>query len=445
MRSHQRPDSASATTVCRQRQQSPPSFDAISSHPRLYSSVVGVCPSPPPSVSSLSVPRSIRPTASTIQAICIIVFIDRLSTSRDPPSSSSPSMSLVCPPRFVNIERLQICFLISENPSRPLADSNPSAHRPICPSTAPGSAPDLSACTTSRARSVRSRENPSRMIPTTTSSAVDRPATDPTGSRPIAAAGRRRRPSLPDMKKEEDDGKVKTHLQRSKEIRRRCPPLAIRQSLSVARRPPLHCRPADFFLLGKKVEHHITQYTLFGAPSVPYLFWYFLICHITSRHDMMNFNSGPHIMGPTSVSQSMTLAMGPTSVSQSIDDINSGSHISQSVDDISNGLHISQSVDDISSGPHISQSVDDISNEPHISQTVGDISSGPHISQSVGDINSGPHISQSVDCISNGPHISQSVDDISSGPHISQSVDDISNGPHISQSVDGISSESHIS
>ncbi|KAL6013057.1 hypothetical protein ACLOJK_003547 [Asimina triloba] len=287
LRSHQRPDPASATTVCRQRQQSPPSSDAISSHPRLYSSVVGVRPSPPPSVSSLSVPRSVRPTASTIQAICIIVFIDRSSASRDPSSSSSPSMSLVRPPRFVNIERLQICFLISENPQQqcPLADSNPSAHRPICPSTAPGSAPDLSACTTSRARSVRSRENPSRMIPTTTSSAVDRPDTDPAGSRPITAAGRRRRPSLPNLKKEEDDGEVKTHLQHLKEIRRRCPPLAVPQSLSVARRPPLRCRPVDFFLLGKKVEHHIMviqRCTKFGGAVVKSKFTsvYISLAHI---------------------------------------------------------------------------------------------------------------------------------------------------------------------
>ncbi|KAL6007677.1 hypothetical protein ACLOJK_033178 [Asimina triloba] len=72
--------------------------------------------------------------------------------------------------------------------------------------------------------------------------------------------------------------------------------------------------------------------TRFGAPSAAYLFWYFLICHLISCHDVSN---GPHL-------------------SQSVNDISSGPHISQSVDDISSGPHISQSVDDIRSGLHIS-------------------------------------------------------------------------------------------
>ncbi|KAL6012110.1 hypothetical protein ACLOJK_002586 [Asimina triloba] len=86
-------------------------------------------------------------------------------------------------------------------------------------------------------------------------------------------------------------------------------------------------------------------------------------------------------------------------------------------------------------------SVDDISSGPHISQSVDDISSRPHINQLVDDISSGLHISQLVGDISSKPYIS----DISSGPHISQSVDDINSGPHISQSVGDISSGRHIS
>ncbi|KAL5990326.1 hypothetical protein ACLOJK_011224 [Asimina triloba] len=141
--------------------------------------------------------------------------------------------------------------------------------------------------------------------------------------------------------------------------------------------------------------------------------------HINQSID--DISSGPHINQSVSdissglhISQSIDdISSGPH-INQSVDDISSGPHISQSVGDISSGPHISQS----QWAPHqtVSRRQSAVGFIPHQL-----ISNGPHISQSVDDISSGPHISQSVDDISSKPHISQSVDDISSGPHISQS------------------------